>query len=71
MWVSAAFLRAYLAAVHGARFIPANRADLDLLLHTFIVDKAVYELAYELNNRPEWVHIPLSGLLRLRAPVHA
>jgi maltose alpha-D-glucosyltransferase / alpha-amylase len=71
MWVSAAFLRAYLAAVQGAPFIPSNRTDLDLLLHTFIVDKAVYELAYELNNRPEWVHIPLSGLLRLRSPVHA
>jgi maltose alpha-D-glucosyltransferase/alpha-amylase len=43
----------------------------DLLLQTFIVDKALYELGYELNNRPEWVHIPLAGLLRLYTPLHA
>jgi maltose alpha-D-glucosyltransferase/alpha-amylase len=32
-----------------------------------MVDRALYELAYELNNRPEWVHIPLRGLLHLRS----
>ncbi|MGH9347303.1 MAG: maltose alpha-D-glucosyltransferase [Vicinamibacterales bacterium] len=71
MWVSAAFLRAYLAAVDGAAFMPSRREDLDLLLHTFMLDKTLYELAYELNNRPDWVHIPLTGLLRLRSPLHA
>ena len=70
-WVTAAFLRAYLAAAAGAPFVPARREDFDLLLHTFILDKAMYELAYELNNRPDWVHIPLAGLLKLRAPLHA
>jgi maltose alpha-D-glucosyltransferase/alpha-amylase len=70
-WVSAAFLRAYLAAVQGAAFVPENREELDLLLQAFVLDKAFYELAYELNNRPDWVHIPLSGLMRLRSPLHA
>jgi maltose alpha-D-glucosyltransferase/alpha-amylase len=70
-WVSAAFLRAYLTAVRGASFLPSNRDDLDVLLQAFILDKALYELAYELNNRPDWVHIPLSGILRLRSPLHA
>jgi maltose alpha-D-glucosyltransferase/alpha-amylase len=70
-WVTAAFLRAYLAAAAGAPFVPSRREDFDLLLHTFILDKAIYELAYELNNRPDWVHIPLTGLLKLRAPLHA
>jgi maltose alpha-D-glucosyltransferase/alpha-amylase len=34
-------------------------------LHAFTLDKALYELGYELNNRPEWVHVPLTGLLHL------
>ena len=71
IWVSAVFLRAYLATVDGAPFVPSSREDLDLLLQTFALDKAVYELAYELNNRPDWVHIPLMGLLKLRSPLHA
>jgi maltose alpha-D-glucosyltransferase / alpha-amylase len=70
-WVSAAFMRAYLAAVKGAAFVPSEDEELDLLLQAFVLDKAFYELAYELNNRPDWVHIPLSGLIRLRSPLHA
>ena len=70
-WVSAAFLRAYLNAVQGAPFVPSDREELDLILQAFVLDKAFYELSYELNNRPDWVHIPLNGLLRLRSPLHA
>jgi maltose alpha-D-glucosyltransferase/alpha-amylase len=70
-WVRAMFLRAYLAATEGAPFVPSPRDELDLLLQAFVLDKAFYELTYELNNRPDWVHIPLSGLLRLRSPLHA
>jgi maltose alpha-D-glucosyltransferase/alpha-amylase len=64
-WVSATYLRAYLAATAGAGILPARQGALEALLHGFVVDKAVYELGYELNNRPDWVHVPLSGLLRL------
>jgi maltose alpha-D-glucosyltransferase/alpha-amylase len=71
VWVSAVFLRAYLTAVGNASFVLSNRDDLDLLLQTFVLDKALYELAYELNNRPDWVHIPLAGLLNLHSPLHA
>ena len=70
-WVGAAFLRAYLAAVDAAAFVPSNPEDLDLVLQAFVLDKAFYELSYELNNRPDWVHIPLNGLMRLRSPLHA
>ncbi len=70
-WVSNVFLRAYLAAVDGASFMPSRRDDLELLLQTFVLDKAFYELAYELNNRPDWAHIPLSGLLKQRSSLHA
>jgi maltose alpha-D-glucosyltransferase/alpha-amylase len=70
-WVSAAFVRAYLAAAQGAPFVPSSGEDLDLLLQAHVLDKAFYELAYELNNRPDWVHIPLTGLMKLRSPLHA
>ncbi len=72
-WVSAAFLGAYLAAPEAAddgaapRLLPADPADLALLLDVYLLDKAIYELRYELNNRPEWVPIPLTGILQLLA----
>jgi maltose alpha-D-glucosyltransferase/alpha-amylase len=68
-WVRAAFLKAYLVAVRNASFLPSTHDDLDALLQVFVLDKAMYELGYELNNRPDWIHIPLSSLLRLRSPL--
>jgi maltose alpha-D-glucosyltransferase/alpha-amylase len=70
-WVGAAFLRSYFAATGDGRFLPTAAADVDVLLQAFVLDKALYELGYELNNRPEWVHIPLAALQRLRSPLHA
>jgi maltose alpha-D-glucosyltransferase/alpha-amylase len=70
-WVGAAFLRTYIGATSGASLLPATPEDRETLLNAFVLDKALYELGYELNNRPEWVHIPLTGLLRLRSPLHA
>jgi maltose alpha-D-glucosyltransferase/alpha-amylase len=64
-WVSAAFLREYCAAAKGAVFLPADLASLTDLLDAFMLDKAYYELNYELNNRPDWVRIPLCGILAL------
>jgi maltose alpha-D-glucosyltransferase/alpha-amylase len=64
-WTSSTFLDAWLKTAHGAEFVPASKADLALLLDGFTLAKALYELAYELNNRPDWVRIPLSGVLRL------
>jgi len=63
--VSAAFLSTYREAVSGADLIPSNHADLGLMLDAFLLDKALYELNYELNNRPAWVRIPLLGILAL------
>jgi maltose alpha-D-glucosyltransferase/alpha-amylase len=70
-WVTAAFLRAYFGVTRQLPFVPSDSDDLEILLQTFVLDKALYELGYELNNRPEWVHIPLTGLLRLRSRLHA
>jgi len=63
--VSAAFLSSYLADTHGASFIPADPAQLAALLELLMIDKAIYELEYELNNRPDWLPVPIEGLLRL------
>ncbi len=64
-WVSAAFLKSYLKKAAGASFLPREKNDLSLLLNGYMLAKALYELVYELNNRPDWVRIPLSGVSRL------
>jgi maltose alpha-D-glucosyltransferase/alpha-amylase len=61
-WVRARFLGQYLTHVHGASFWPPSRKDAVQLLTIHELEKAVYELGYELNNRPEWVGIPLKGI---------
>ena len=63
-WTSAVFLRAYLAA-GGLSLVPEGRGPVTALLDLFMLDKACYELVYELNNRPDWVRIPLRGILSL------
>jgi maltose alpha-D-glucosyltransferase/alpha-amylase len=60
---SASFLKGYFGTVEGAPFIPAEPSQRDLLLQLFMLDKALYELNYELNNRPDWVRIPLTAIL--------
>jgi len=64
-WASAAFVAGYLEKAAGTRIVPKKDSDLSLLLEFFLVEKCVYEIGYELNNRPEWVEIPLRGLLSL------
>ncbi|WP_435016999.1 1,4-alpha-glucan branching protein GlgB [Tundrisphaera sp. TA3] len=67
-WVSASFLRSYLDVAEGASFLPADRSALSALLDAQLLDKALYELLYELNNRPDWVRIPLQGIAALIPP---
>lgn len=64
-WVSAAFLKTYLAVAKEAPFLPHEPAELQILLDVYLLEKAVYELGYELNSRPEWVRVPLRGILEL------
>jgi maltose alpha-D-glucosyltransferase/alpha-amylase len=63
--VSAAFLSSYLDTAGDAEFCPRSREELKVLLRIFLLEKAMYELGYELNNRPEWVRLPLTGIREL------
>ena len=63
--VRAAYLDGYLATARHAPLLPLEQANVYGLLSLFETEKAFYELAYELNNRPEWVGIPMRGIARL------
>jgi maltose alpha-D-glucosyltransferase/alpha-amylase len=62
---AAAFLRAYRETAAGARFLPPVPSDFQKLLDVFLLDKALYEVLYELDARPAWVRIPLLGIMSL------
>jgi maltose alpha-D-glucosyltransferase/alpha-amylase len=63
--MGAEFLRAYVQTTCGAPFLPPADEDLRRLLEVYVLEKALYELSYELDNRPAWVRIPLIGILSL------
>src|SRR5439155_9523262 len=65
LWVSAAYLKEYLAVAAPGSFLPQAREDLQALLDVYLLEEAVYELIYELNNRPGWVGIPLRGVKQI------
>lgn len=58
------FVGGYLDTVDSA-LVPSGRAAVERLLAVFELEKAVYELRYELNSRPDWVEIPVAGIERL------
>jgi len=63
--VAAAFLRAYLAESAKGTHLPKSPEHVRTLLDAYQLEKALYEIVYELNNRPDWVRIPLRGVLDL------
>ncbi len=59
------FLRAYRAASAGALIVPSDAKAFKVVLDAFLLDKALYELQYELDHRPTWIRIPARGILSL------
>ncbi|MFP5379579.1 MAG: hypothetical protein ACLGHP_07500 [Vicinamibacteria bacterium] len=67
-WVGQVYLRAYLEAMEGSGLVPGDQAVSRRLVETFVLDKALYELVYELDHRPDWVEIPIDTLLWIVDP---
>ena len=63
--VAGTFLGSYLETARGAAILPEKREELEALLDFLLLEKAVYELGYEANNRPDWIEIPARGILNL------
>jgi len=66
-WMRATYLRAYLEALGPSPLLPQSDESRQLLLEFYEIEKAIYEVEYELNNRPEWLRIPLTGLANIIA----
>jgi trehalose synthase-fused probable maltokinase len=64
-WISAACLESYLSHIAASDILPAGIRERALLLETHLLRRAVYELGYEANNRPDWLPIPCRGILAL------
>jgi maltose alpha-D-glucosyltransferase/alpha-amylase len=60
-----AFLRGYKEGVDAAASYPSEAAEAQQLTELFLIEKALYEVRYELDNRPGWVDVPVAGLLGL------
>jgi maltose alpha-D-glucosyltransferase/alpha-amylase len=65
VWVSVAFLKRYLETVGQAPFLPKSREELQDTLNAYRLEKALAELGFELEHRPDWVRFPLQGILDL------
>jgi maltose alpha-D-glucosyltransferase/alpha-amylase len=63
--LSREYLRSYCAKMEQSPLLPQDPSQRTQLLRIFMLDKALYEMEYELKNRPEWLEIPLRGLLEL------
>jgi maltose alpha-D-glucosyltransferase/alpha-amylase len=61
-YVSGVFLHSYRRTVADSPLVPLGEEDFVVLLETFVLEKAVYELGYELHNRPDWLMIPVRGI---------
>ena len=62
---SSSFLEGYFQSVGGEGFVPSGELERQGLIKVFSVEKSFYELKYEMNNRPEWIGLPIRGILEL------
>ncbi len=64
-WVAGEFLRAYMEIMSDTPVLPSRSEDTRIILDNYILQKALYEVSYELNNRPDWISVPLQGILQV------
>ncbi|MBZ5506982.1 MAG: maltose alpha-D-glucosyltransferase [Acidobacteriia bacterium] len=62
-WVSALFLRGYFETAGPAQCLPKTQAETKALLDAYTLEKGLLEVEYELERRPDWIRIPLHGIL--------
>jgi maltose alpha-D-glucosyltransferase/alpha-amylase len=62
-WVSCIFLKAYLESAADAEFLPQRKEQVHILLASYLLERALFEIEHELQHRPQWVRIPLHGIL--------
>jgi maltose alpha-D-glucosyltransferase / alpha-amylase len=59
------FLAAYRETINGSPVWPADQVSADKLLKFFLLEKALYEVEYELAYRPNWLRVPLRGTIQI------
>lgn len=62
-WAQKTFLRSYLLNIEKSELIPKETSDQHMLTTILLIEKVLYEIDYEMNNRPNWLDIPLNGLI--------
>ncbi|MCI4625215.1 MAG: maltose alpha-D-glucosyltransferase [Candidatus Magnetoovum sp. WYHC-5] len=63
--ISRTFLGSYINRLAQSNLIPTDKTDINDFLTVLLIEKALYEINYEINNRPLWVNIPINGLLEI------
>jgi maltose alpha-D-glucosyltransferase/alpha-amylase len=65
LWVSSTFLRSYLDLMSDVPVLPPRPDDIASMLDGYLLQKALYEVNYEMNNRPDWLVVPLQGIMQV------
>ncbi len=61
-YISGIFLNSYLKSAGDAPYVPSDPKEISILLKTFLLEKAVYEIGHEIYNRPDWLIVPVRGI---------
>jgi maltose alpha-D-glucosyltransferase/alpha-amylase len=67
-WVSSVYLNSYLEVVGKTDLLPRSKEELKVLFDVHLLEKAVYEIGYELKHRPSWLKIPFRAIAKLIEP---